>query len=282
MQNLLLENVSFPMTGLGTDKLKKEDLIQGLKNGFQLIDTAQAYENEELVGSAIKESGIPLSYIKVITKLSRPHLENKKKLRESIRKSVEKIGKIPEVILIHAPYPDIPMVSLAEELESMKKEGALKNWGVSNFDIEHLSFLIKNGLYPSLNQVEYHPFFQRHSLLKYCKEHGVILQAYRPLAQGKALEHPTIQEMAKSHGISEAKLIYAWFAQQGIPIVTKISSKDHQKECVDSGQLSLSNREMMAISQLHDLEGQGRTCTKGGWHVPFTKEIRDKWFENYH
>jgi diketogulonate reductase-like aldo/keto reductase len=280
IQNLRSTNLFLPMAALGTYKLDKEGLIRGLKNGFQLIDTAKAYENEELVGSAIKASGIPLDCIKIITKLFRPNLENRETLRQAIFDSAEKIGKVPEVILIHGPYPDVGMISLVQELESMKKEGLIQNWGVSNFDIDHLALLLEQGLRPALNQVEFHPFFQRTELLKYCKEHDIVLQAYRPIAQGKALEDATIKSIAQSHHITPATLIYSWFCQQNIPVVTKVSSSEHQKEYADSGQLLLTNEEMTTISKLNYPDEKGRTSTKGGWWVPFTKEISDKWLED--
>ena len=280
MRSLLFKDLLLPMASLGTYNLEKSNLIEGLKNGFQLVDTAKAYGNEELVGLAIKESGIQSNSVKVITKLFRPNLENRETLRKAVADSIEKIGKAPLIVLIHGPYPDVSMLSLIRELEFMKQEGKIQHWGVSNFDIEHLNVLVTNKLIPALNQVEFHPFFQRLELLKYCEQHGIVLQAYRSIAQGKALENFTIKSIAEKHKVSPATLIYSWFAQQNIPVVAKVSSLEHQNEYAESGQIFLSEEEMQKISLINYPEEKGRTCIKGGWFTPFTEEIASKWLQD--
>lgn len=276
-QTIDIEHISLPLAGIGTHKLEPNRLVNALKNGFKLIDTAKAYGNEEDIGAAIKTTGIDPNSLMIITKLFQPNLESKDTIREAIFDSIQKIGKIPDLILIHAPYPSVPMLSLVNELQIMKKEGIIKEWGVSNFDIEHLKFLAENGFTPLLNQVEFHPFFQRSQLLDYCKKHNILFQAYRPLAQGKALTNPVIESIATLHNVSPATLIYSWLAQQGIAIVTKVSSNEHQQEYAESGQIHLTEEEIQSIAHLHLSEEKGRTCTTGGWCIPFTSDIRNKW-----
>lgn len=269
------QRIALPLAGLGSFKMEQARLVEGLKKGFKLIDTAKAYGNEEDIKTAIRISG--LDQVQVITKLFNPNVQSLEKLRGAVLDSNQKLGQVPEIFLIHGPYPDVHMLSMLHELEALKKEGKVKNWGVSNFDIEHLEVLIKNDLTPVLNQVEYHPYFQRPELLDFCKAHNIILQAYRPLAEGKVLNDPAILSLAWQHNVSPATLVYSWLAQQDIAIVTKVSSGEHQDEYANSGLIKLTDQQLKAMAALHVADGKGRTCTKGGWYVPFTEDVLRMW-----
>lgn len=277
MQTVIPKKISIPLHGIGTLRLEQQSLEQGLRNGLRVVDTAKAYGNEEMVGNVIKK--FPESAT-VITKLYRPNCENKQTLRNAVQDSIKKLGKVPEFFLIHGPYPDVNMLSLLAELELMKEEQLVKEWGVSNFDTEHLEVITDHhGFVPALNQVEYHPLFQRANLLKFCKFHRIIMQAYRPLCEGKILEDPTIKKIANAHNVNAAAVVYSWLAQQQIPMVAKVSSDEHQKEYLTQSSLALSDAEMNEIAVLNQPDGKGRTCTKGGWFVPFSEEIKRKWLE---
>ena len=267
--------LSIPWAGIGTARLESNSLISSLKKGFTLIDTAKAYENEEMVGAVLSQIEDKNSII-VITKLFRPNLENKQILKEAVLDSIKKIGKIPDIFLIHGPYPDVHMVAMIKEIELLQKEGFVKDWGVSNFDIEHLEILIRNKLIPVINQIEYHPFFQRKELLHFCKKHNIIVQAYRPIAQGKVLEDDTIKKIATKCNISPANLVYSWLEQQDMAVVTKVASDEHQDEYAKSQKINLDTEDIQAITALNKGE-MGRTCKKGGWLVPFTQEIKEIW-----
>ena len=159
----------------------------------------------------------------------------------------------------------------------MKKSSVIKEWGVSNFSHEHLDFLDGHHLRPVLNQVEYSPYFHQRDLLDYCRQHSIALQAYRPLAEGKVLLDPTIIQLATKYHVSPASLVYSWLSQQDIAIVSKVSSELHQNEYAMSGDIKLSAEDTLLMESLHKADGSGRTCTKGGWFVPFTAEVELNW-----
>jgi diketogulonate reductase-like aldo/keto reductase len=266
-------SLTLPMAGIGTYKMKQAAILSAARKGFVLFDTAKVYETEEAVGDMIQEIG--REKLIIITKLARAHLLSLKTLRDSVEDSITKLGSIPDVFLIHGPYHDVPIIAVARELEAMKQEGIIKAWGVSNFENEHLDFLLQHNLKPAMNQVEYHPFFQRHELLRFCKQHDIIMQAYRPLVRGKVLEHPTIQKFAQKYKVDPAVIIYNWLIQQEIPFVTTVNSEVHQDILADAQRVALTAEEMAAIDALHD--PAGRTCMKDDWDGPFTQEVRKAW-----
>lgn len=224
----------------------------------------------------MKETGY-LNRVSVVTKLHAPCLQSRSTLESAVHDSVSKLGKIPEFTLIHGPYPDVNMIYMMDILEGMKKSSVIKEWGVSNFSHEHLDFLDGHHLRPVLNQVEYSPYFHQRDLLDYCRQHSIALQAYRPLAEGKVLLDPTIIQLATKYHVSPASLVYSWLSQQDIAIVSKVSSELHQNEYAMSGDIKLSAEDTLLMESLHKADGSGRTCTKGGWFVPFTAEVELNW-----
>jgi len=271
--------LTFPMVGIGTYKMKKAAIFSAAYKGFVLFDTAKVYETEEAAGEMIQE--ISRDRLIIITKLARVHLSDLKTFRDAIEDSIKKLGSIPDFFLIHSPYRDVPILAVARALEMMKQEGIIKEWGVSNFELEHLDFLLQHNLRPAINQVEYHPFFQRPDLLKFCKQHNIILQAYRPIVRGKALEHPTIQHLAQQYKVDPAVIIYNWLLQQEIPFVTTVNSDIHQDILVNAELITFTSEEMASISALHEPGEAGRTCMKDDWFGPFTEDVRNAWREEF-
>lgn len=274
--------VQIPRLCLGTFKLTTEGLKRGL-NRFQVIDLAKAYsnpDNEDMMGRAMREAG-KLEQTIVITKLHEPCLQSFKVLRDSILDSTQKIGKVPDVVLIHAPYPNVNMLAVAEMLKILKKDGTVKEWGVSNFNKERLQFLAHYGYIPAVNQVECHPYFPRNDLANLCHTLGILFQAYRPLVEGKVLGEPVLKAIADKYKIDSASVVYNWLYQQGRGIVTKVSSEENQAIYASTGSITLTELEMEWIATLKKPNGQGRTCTKGGWFVPFTDEVKKTWALNF-
>lgn len=266
--------ISLPILGIGTLEATAEELSRAVDKHFLLFDTAKAYENEHIVGDVVaqKESII-------VTKLFRPNCENRKTLKNAVLDSIQKLGKVPELFLIHGPYPDVPMLSLIIELEALKQIGLVREWGVSNFEKEHIGFLIHHGYKPVLNQIEYHPYFQRPELLELCRNHKIIVQAYRPIAQGYVLQDEVLNRIAKKWGVTPAQCIYAWLFQLGVTMVTKVSSEQHQQDYALSHELVFDSYQLHDISNLNKQEF-GRTCTTGGWHgILFTEEIKKRWIK---
>jgi len=284
------KDIVIPLRGIGTLRLAPENLESILISPlsyYKLIDTAKAYGNEDMIGEVLEKLPSHISEnVVVITKLFRPNSENTEALRAAILDSIQKLGRegtgrgspgrVPVFFLIHGPYPDVPMLALLQELETMKQEELVQGCGVSNFDIEHLEFLKEHGFKPELNQVEYHPLFQRQELLAYCNQQNIILQAYRPVIKGVILENATIASIAQTHNVNPVTVVYSWLAQQRIPFVTKVSSPEHQKDFLEYNYITLSQDEMDKIAALNQHE-KGRTCTTGGWYLPFTELVKQRW-----
>lgn len=157
-------------------------------------------------------------------------------------------------------------------------KGEINHWGVSNFSKDQIEFLLSHNHRPVLNQVEYHPYFQQPDLRNYCQSHGIILQSYRPLAEGKCLDDPILLEIANKYNVSSAQIIYAWLSKQGIAIVSKTSLNQHQQDYIDAAKVNLSDNDMDMIYKLNK-GPNGRTCTKGGWLVSFTDLIKNTWLK---
>ena len=288
------------MDCLGTYKLTKEALILGLENGIKLIDTATAYNNYEMIDQALiiysnsvfSKSSKELNLhgqsmfskrlsVNIIVKLSQDNYINiDRELKDSFYNVITKLGALSAIYMIHAPYPNIPMIAVLDKLnwicQSLTTDTQHPQWAVSNFEIEHLEFIIERGFKPIINQVEYHPAFQRRELLEYCKTNGIQLQAYRPLNQGSALQLPNIQELAIKYKTSAANIIYSWLTQEGITIVCKVSTQQHQEDFINTKRIILDNEDIEIIRSLNKNE---RTCVKGGWFLPFTDDIKKKWEE---
>lgn len=240
--------------GISLQKIEKSHLIDAINNGCRLVDTMKGNENS--INEAIGESNIPLDDVAVMTKL--PHIENREALRKAVEESAQQLGKVPELFLIPDPSKTY-LLSLLHEQEMLKKEDKVKEYGVCNLDRQQLQFLIDRGAKPTLNQVEYHPYFQRPELLKFCQENGIVLQAYEPLSASEALSDHTIQTIAGDHHVSTACIIYSWLAQLGIPMVAN--------ETISSDLIELSASEMDAIASLN----------KTVQPAPFTAKMQKQW-----
>lgn len=228
----LHNGVKLPWMGLGVFKVDDgEDVIQAvkaaIKNGYRSIDTASFYKNEEGVGQAIKESGVPREELFITTKLwnSDQGYENTLKAFEI---SLNKLGlDYLDLYLIHWPGKD-KYKETWKAFEKLYKEGRVRAIGVSNFQIHHLEDLISSAeIKPMVNQVECHPHLTQKDLYSYCKKEGIQLEAWSPLKQGKLLNDSTLSEIAQKYNKSVAQIILRWDLQNGVVIIPK-SIKEHR------------------------------------------------------
>lgn len=273
-QTITLGHTTIPIAGIGTHKSNTESLLRAVKKGFLLFDTAKVYGTEAAVGEMLQHADH--ARLTITTKFAGTHLANRSALHRAMEDSRKLLGTTPDFVLIHGPYPDIAMIAIARELEQMVQQGKMRRWGVSNFDREHLQFLAEHGLTPSMNQVEYHPFFQRPELLQFCQKRAIILQAYRAVARGSALQHPIIQQLAQQYTVDAPVIVYNWLRQQGMPFITSVNSPAHLDTYAQSPCLTLTAEDMAVIATLHEPGDRGRTSIKE-WHVPFTDEVRQRW-----
>ena len=255
-----------PAIGLGTWYLGEnpvswhrelEALRTGIKEGMTLIDTAEMYgsgRSERLVGEAI--SGMDRESLFVVSKVL-PQNAGKGRIFSSCRASLKRLGTgYLDLYLLHW-RGGVPLSETVACMEELKKEGLIRAWGVSNFDIEDMEDLwsVKNGRNCLINQVLYHPGSRgiEFSLLPWMEAHSVALMASRPLAQGGRLrqglmESPAVREIAKAHGATPAQVLLAWAIRNKKTIaIPRSASPAHTRENALADQLVLSPSELESI-----------------------------------
>jgi diketogulonate reductase-like aldo/keto reductase len=258
----LHNGVKMPWLGLGVWKMEdREEVIRAVKTaleiGYRHIDTAAIYKNEEGVGQAIKESGVPREEIFITTKVWNSDQGYETTL-QAFETSLQKLGlDYVDLYLVHWPVKG-KYKETYKALEKLYKEGRVRAIGVSNFQIHHLEDLMADcEIKPMVNQVEYHPRLSQKELHAFCKKHGIQLEAWSPLMQGKLLDDPTLIEIGKKYGKSPAQVILRWDLQNEVVTIPK-SVKPHRiKENADLFDFELTAEDMEKIDALNKDERIG-------------------------
>lgn len=259
MKKFRLNNgIEIPAIGLGVfrldDNKKAQEAVElALSVGYRHIDTAMIYDNEEAVGKAIKNSGIPRNEIFVTTKLWNDD-QRSGKVEEAIDSSLEKLGlDYVDLYLVHWPVKGT-YVNVWKKMETLYKEGKSRAIGVSNYHEHHLDDLLKEAeVVPAVNQIECYPYLTQGPLIDYCKEKGIHPEAWGPLGAGKSdiLENPVITEIAKKHGKTPAQIVLRWHLERDVIIIPKSVHKERQIENLSVTDFSLSSEEVKQISALN-------------------------------
>lgn len=228
----LHNGIKMPWFGLGVFKVQEgsevvESVKAALRNGYKSIDTAAVYGNEEGVGQAIKESGVPREELFITTKVWNSDQGYESTL-QAFDTSMEKLGlDYLDLYLIHWPVAG-KYKETWNALEKLYKGGRVRAIGVSNFHVHHLKDLMADAeIKPMVNQVEYHPHLAQTELLQFCKAEGIQMEAWSPLKQGELLSEPTIVEIAENHEKSPAQVILRWDLQNEVVTIPK-SIKEHR------------------------------------------------------
>ncbi len=253
----LSNGVEMPWFGLGVYKVEEGDQVVNsvkwaIEAGYRSIDTAALYQNEEGVGQAIKESGVPREELFITTKVWNSDQGYDATL-QAFEKSLSKLGlDYVDLYLVHWPvkgkYKDT-----WRALEKLHEDGKVRAIGVSNFQIHHLEDLLADAkVRPVVNQVELHPLLSQVELRNYCKEQGIQIEAWAPLAQGRLLDNPTLQAIADKHGKSIAQVLLRWDIQSGIVTIPKSIKKERIVQNADIYDFELSVEEMKQIDDLNE------------------------------
>lgn len=246
-QSIQLNNgIRMPVLGLGVWKTKsgkecRDAVNWALEAGYRHIDTAKIYGNEQDVGAAIKESGIPRDQIFVTTKLWN---SDQKEPRRNLELSLKSLGlESIDLYLIHFPISGTRKQAW-KELEKFYDEGLVKSIGVSNYTISHLEELLPQAeIIPAVNQVEFHPFLNQKELAAKCKENGIILEAYSPLAHGRKINDPKLISIAQKIGKTPAQVLIRWAIDKGFVVIPKSVKKERLVENSQVFDFSLSQSE---------------------------------------
>lgn len=250
----LNNGVEIPWIGFGVfqvppGEITYRSVIMALEEGYRAVDTASAYQNEEDVGRAIRDSGLPSGEVFVTTKLWNADQGYESTLK-AFKASRKRLGLDIDLYLIHWPGKDKFKESY-KAMEKLYRDGEVRAIGVSNFLVHHLEELLKDAeIKPVINQVEFHPFLLQPDLLKYCKKNDIQLEAWSPLTRGKFLDHPVIQEIAKAHGKSPAQVLIRWDLQHEVVTLPRSTKREHIRENIAVFDFELTDDEMKRLDAL--------------------------------
>lgn len=246
----LNNGVKMPMQGIGTfmlspDEAEKASLF-ALENGFQLIDTANAYCNEKAVGRAMKNSGVKREDIFLETKLWPYFYEDD----DAVEKTFERLGTdYIDLLLIHQPAGNY--IAGYKQMEKAYKDGKVRAIGLSNFNEEQIAEILDIcEVKPSVLQTEVHPYFQEKKLKDYVKKEDIKIQAWYPLGHGDSnlLNEPIFAKLGEKYGKSSAQIILRWHIQDGNIVIPGSKNTDHIKDNFDIFDFELTADEMKEIS----------------------------------
>ncbi|MDR6613744.1 MULTISPECIES: aldo/keto reductase [unclassified Leifsonia] len=259
---LTLNNgTTIPQLGFGVFKVDPDEttriVTDALEVGYRHIDTAAIYGNEEGVGQAIASSGIPRDELFITTKLWN---DRQTDAEAAFDESLGKLGlDYVDLYLIHWPTPQKDtFVQAWKSLEKIYASGRAKAIGVSNFLVPHLEKLLANtDVVPAVNQIELHPAHQQPEVTAFSREHGIAIEAWGPLGQGKypLFETPEVSQAAEAHGKTPAQVVIRWHLQTGNIVFPKSNRRERMAENFDVFDFELSSDEVAAISSL---EREGR------------------------
>jgi len=246
----------FPAIGYGTFQLREveetaEAVRAAVSVGYRLIDTAANYGNEEGVGEGIRTCDQPRSEVLVSSKVW-PEDLGYDKTRRSFEESLERLGlEYMDLFLIHWPCSDELNISSWKALEKLRDEGLARNIGVSNFTAAHLEKLLAEASVPPLvNQAEFHPRFYDEDIHRYCRERGILVEAWSPLMQGEAFKDETLLHIGRKHQRESAQVALRWCLQMGTVPLPKTRTPSRMAENISIFDFSLDDEDMAAIASL--------------------------------
>ncbi len=258
MKSVKLNNgIEMPMVGFGVFQVSDEEtekaVLEALKAGYRLLDTAAVYGNEAGVGRAIKASGIPREEIFVTTKLWIQRENGYENTKKALENSLTRLGlDYVDLYLMHQPFGDVHEQWRA--MEDLYKAGKARAIGVSNFHMDRLMDLITcHEIVPAVNQIETHPFYQRDAEIAFHQELGVVQQAWGPLAEGKfeIFSNPILTQIAQKHGKSVAQVVLRWLNQRGVAIIPKSVKVERMIENREILDFILDNEDLAQIATLN-------------------------------
>ncbi|WP_277631546.1 aldo/keto reductase [Atopococcus tabaci] len=255
---LLNDGHTLPAIGFGTVGVQGAkgviELTTAIDNGYRLIDTSTNYNNEGMVGEAIRRSSVPREELIISSKL--PGLAHDyDKAFKLIQEQLYRIGiDYFDKYLIHWPNPKVGKYDQAwQALVDAQKLGLIKTIGVSNFLEEHLDRIIdKTGVTPATNQIERHPYFNNNELVQVNNDRGILTEAWSPFGRNivDILADDTLKQIAEKYDKTPGQIVLRWNLQNNVLPIVKASSPKHQQENVDVFDFELTEEDIQAIDAM--------------------------------
>jgi diketogulonate reductase-like aldo/keto reductase len=253
----LKSGVEIPVLGLGVFQSAPGTVTQkavrfALEAGYRHVDTASLYRNEEDVGRAVKESGLPRDQVFVATKLWNGDQGYDSALR-ACDQSLRRLGLgYIDLYLIHWPVPGLREESWKALIE-LQRRGACRAIGVCNYTVRHLRELLASSeVTPDIDQVEFNPFLYQKELLRFCNGKGIQLEAYSPLTRGYRLGHPALLDLARTYSKSPAQVMIRWSLQRGMVVIPKSVRPERIKENGEVFDFEISAADMATLDSLNE------------------------------
>jgi len=257
MQTVTLNTgTEMPLLGFGVFQMRdaaecERSVADALAAGYRLIDTAASYLNEEAVGRALRQSGVPRGELFVTTKLWVQDA-GEERARRAFDRSLRRLGlDYLDLYLIHQPYGDVHGAWRA--LEALHREGRARAIGVSNFPPDRvMDLMVFNEVVPAVNQIETHPFNQQIQAHAFLREHGIQHESWGPFAEGQhgIFTNAVLRAVAERHHKTVAQVILRWLTQRGIVAIPKSVRPERIAENVDAFGFELSPEDLAAIATL--------------------------------
>jgi diketogulonate reductase-like aldo/keto reductase len=243
-----------PQLGLGLWQVKDEEQLKiafntAVKAGYRHFDSAQAYDNEQMLGAAWKSSSLKRQDIFITTKI---HVKNfgPKHVHESFKESLTKLQTDHvNLLLLHFPVT-IRRKKAWLALEEIQKSGQALSIGVSNYTIKHLDEMQSySQIKPAVNQVELHVFLQQPELIKYCHANGITVEAYSPLARANIMDNEAVINIAEKYNKTYAQVMLRWLVEQGIVVIPKSVTPSRVEENINIFDFKLDQEDLDLLAK---------------------------------
>lgn len=255
MEYIKREGEWIPKLGFGTFNITGRQALGvlefALDVGYRHFDTAQMYENEDVIGQVIGNTSIPRERLFVTTKVWHTNL-SKEKFLPSVENSLKNLKQdYIDLLLIHWPHKEIPLEESLEQLAESREKGYCKLIGVSNFNIDLLEKVEKSGIKIHCNQFENHVFIDQTDLLNKTRSMGCFATAYSPIAKGQVADEPILQQIARKHGVTATQVALRWLVEQeDVVAIPKSSQLIRIKQNFDVFNFHLEPEEIKQIEKL--------------------------------
>jgi 2,5-diketo-D-gluconate reductase A len=241
-----------PLVGLGTWQLTHDTpgtVEEALRRGYRMIDTAVDYHTQAGIGEALRRSHVGRHEIYLVTKVE----EHEDAYDGTIRDLAELGVEYADLMLLHRPPPSGAGQELWEGLIQAREDGLTRDIGVSNYSIAQIEELLTaTGELPVVNQIEWTPWGWSAEMLDYCRDRGVVIQAYSPLTRAKRLGDSPLVGMAAEYGKTPAQLLIRWNLQLGVVPLPKANRRDHLEENLDVFDFQITEGHLAELNDLNE------------------------------